>query len=187
MDQDNHRPGQKQLRAKRVSKEGLLANSQWVHGLAQQGDIFHGRPAETPTKQYIQVLTDILNALGWNSGLCTATRSLAEDAWWNEMLDQANVMSTFQTLSATHQTNPEIKELFNRARLCSPGLALPCKFEPDDRFHQYQANGLSPYTVRCANTGCRHKLARVALVQWIATLVDEGLFSSHELDLMVGA
>lgn len=187
MNQNNQRPGRKQLRAKLVSKEGLLANGHWVYGLAQQGDIFQGRPAEKPSKQQIQVLTDILNALGWNSGLRTATKSLAEDAWWNDTLNQADVMSTFRTLSAAHQTDLEIKELFNRARLCSPGLALPCKLQPDDRSHRYQANGLSPYTVRCASTGCRHKLARVALVQWIATLVDEGLFSLDELDTMAGA
>jgi prenyltransferase beta subunit len=40
---------------------------------------------------------------------------------------------------------------------------------------------------RCVNTGCRHKLPRVALVQWIATLVDEGLFSLDELDAIAGA
>jgi hypothetical protein len=67
---------------------------------------------------------------------------LAEDAWWNDVVDQASVTSSFRTISAAHQTDPEIKELFNRARLSSSNLALTCKFEPYNRSHRYQANGL---------------------------------------------
>jgi hypothetical protein len=171
------------LQAKLVTKEGLIANALWVYQQAEHGGRFNGRSGDKPTKRQIQTLIDVLNAVGWNTGLRTATKSAAEDAWWNETITE--VSSTFETLTLAHPTDVHTRELFNRARRCSPFAALPCKLAPDDRSHRYQGNGSR--SVRCSNDHCKNTLSRTSLIKWISDLVDQGLFTLEDLDGMAGA
>lgn len=64
------------LSAKTVTKEGLLANANWVYAKATNGEIFMGRGADKPTPNQIKALSDVFNALGWNAGLRRPTKSL---------------------------------------------------------------------------------------------------------------
>jgi len=74
----NHR-----LSAKVVERKAFVDNANWVYQQAQLGGVFLGGQDTEPSWQQIQVLTDVFNALGWNNGLGTATKSMLPDAWWN--------------------------------------------------------------------------------------------------------
>ena len=111
-----------------------------------------------------------MNALGWNPGLRTATKSLAGDAWWNAPVPAQDTV--FLELSELCQTDQEIKELFQAARRVGRRpQCLPCKRQPDDPSHRYQVHARHPFGLRCGFKACSHKLAGAAVVQWIAELV----------------
>lgn len=157
------------LSAKVVERGAFLENANWVYQQAQLGGIFLGGHDIKPTRQQIQALTDVFNALGWNNGLRTATKSLAADAWWNSSPTSAPTL--FGSLSQHYQTDEEIKELFQLARANSGTDGLPCKRQPEDRHHRYQVNSQQPFRIRCCVHGCYHKLQRAAIIHWIAELV----------------
>jgi hypothetical protein len=69
--------------AKLVHREAFLDNAHWVYEQAVLGKVFQGQAGDRPTKPQLQPLTDILNALGWNGGLRSPTKSLVDDALWN--------------------------------------------------------------------------------------------------------
>jgi hypothetical protein len=164
-----------------VSRNGLLANSNWVYQQATEAKLFDGAGSRKPSQRQIQALTDILNAIGWNSGLRKPTRLHNADAWWND--HQITVTSVFQQLSQTFQTDEDIGRLFQSARASSQGNALPCKAHPGDNAHQYQKHSKQPYRVWCSKGDCQHKLQRAALIKWIAHLVDTGLIQKESLGL----
>jgi hypothetical protein len=170
------------LSANLVSREGLLANANWVYQQAVQADVFRGRGGDTPTKPQIQALTDILNALGWNSGLRSPTKSLDPDAWWHSTpsTDRSEV---FQQLSERYQTDDQIMELFEAARGSAHPYALACKAQPGNPDHRYQVHARSPFRVRCSHRDCHHKLQRTALVHWIAELLQGGVIDGTGLGL----
>jgi len=44
----------------------------------------HNRAAaDKPSKEQIQAMVDKLNALGWNAGIRTSSKSIDFDAWWH--------------------------------------------------------------------------------------------------------
>lgn len=63
-----------------VPKDALLANANWVFQQAQEARLFNGSNNDKPTKIQLQALTDIMHALGWNSGLRRLTKSLNKTA-----------------------------------------------------------------------------------------------------------
>jgi len=69
--------------AQLVTREGLLANANWVYNQAVQSNVFVGAAANRPSKEQIQAIVDKLNALGWNAGIRRPTESLDPSAWWN--------------------------------------------------------------------------------------------------------
>jgi hypothetical protein len=66
-----------------VDRAAFLDNANWVHQQAISAKVFRGQAGDKPSKQQIQALTDILNALGWYGGLRSPTKSLRPNAWWN--------------------------------------------------------------------------------------------------------
>jgi hypothetical protein len=170
------------LTAQLVTREGLLANANWVYNQAAQSNIFAGAAADTPSKEQIQAIVDILNALGWNAGIRRPTKSLDPNAWWHLVpsTDRANV---FRQLIENCQSDDEIREIFLQAKESAEYHALPCKEEPGNPGHRYQVHSRSPFRVRCSSAGCGSKLQRSALLHWIAELVQTGVVSGAGLGL----
>ena len=170
------------LTAKLVTREGLLANANWVYNQAAQSDVFTGAAANKPSKEQIQAIVDILNALGWNAGIRRPTKSLDPNAWWHATpsTDRANI---FRQLITNYQSDDQIRELFQRAKENAEFHALPCKEEPGDQDHRYQIHNRSPFRVRCSDKDCGSKLQRSALIHWIAELVQSGVVSDAGLGL----
>jgi hypothetical protein len=106
-----------------------------VYQQAVVGNIFRGQAGDKPSKQQVQALTDILNALGWNGGIRSPTKSLAAHAWWNLSPDAAPTL--FNNLSEIYQTDDQIRALFQLARAHSTGDGLPSKNHPNDQHHRY--------------------------------------------------
>ena len=158
------------ISARIVPRTAFLDGANWVYHQAQVSEVLHGSNGSKPTKQQVQVLTDVMNALGWNPGLRTATKSLAGDAWWNAPVPAQDTV--FLELSELCQTDQEIQELFQAARRVGRRpQCLPCKRKPDDAAHRYQVHARHPFGLRCGFKACSHKLAGAAVVQWIAELV----------------
>ncbi|RSH83632.1 hypothetical protein EHS25_005536 [Saitozyma podzolica] len=132
------------ISAKLVEREAFLENANWVYQQAVVGNIFRGQAGDKPSKQQVQALT--LNGLGWNGGISSPTRSLAAHAWWNLSPDAAPTL--FNNLSEIHQTDDQIRELFQLARANSTGDGLPCKAHPNHQHHRYQVNNGQPFRIR---------------------------------------
>lgn len=169
-----------QLSVRLIPRDQLLANANWVYQQAYNAEVFYGNNNDRPSKVQIQALTDIMNALGWNSGLRRPTRSLSNNAWWNQQpgnLDQ----DLFQVLSRLYQTDEEIGTLFDKAKTLAG--YIPCKAHPSNQSHRYQRNNRSPFRVRCCVVGCYNRLQRSAIIHWIAQLVyDNWIHQSALLD-----
>jgi hypothetical protein len=169
------------LSAKVVDRAAFLENANWVHEQAVLGRVFQGQAGDRPTRQQLQALTDILNALGWNGGLRSPTKSLAANAWWN--MSPTAVPTLFNILSEIYQTDDQIKALFQLARANSTGDGLPCKAHPNNQHHRYQVNNGQPFRIRCCMHGCYHKLQRAAIIHWIAELVNYNMVDGSKLGL----
>jgi hypothetical protein len=168
------------LSAQLVTREGLLANANWVYQQAAQANIFEGRGSDRPTREQVQALTDILNSLGWNSGLRSPTKSMNPEAWWHST-PSTDRSAIFQHLMSTYQSDEDILRMFETARDGAHPYAVPCKLAPGDSSHRYQIHERSPFRVRCSNRDCRHKLQRTALVHWVAELVQGGVIDGSGL------
>ena len=113
---------------------------------ADQARIFGGVPNNRPSKQQIQTLIDILNALGWNMGLRAPTKSLEPEAWWN--MSPTSAATIFNKLSDRYQTNEGVRELFTLARdSCTTGVGLPCMHAKDNSAHRYQVDNRAPFRI----------------------------------------
>jgi hypothetical protein len=171
----------KLISAKVVDRQAFLDNANWVIQQANSAKVFRGQGANKPTKQHIQALTDILNALGWNSDLRTPTKSLRPNAWWN-MVEPA-APSLFGTLAELYQTDNQNRALFELARANSSEGGLPCKSQPNNPTHRYQVNNSRPFRIRCCTPGCYHRLQRASVIQWIADLVNHGVIDGAVLEV----
>jgi hypothetical protein len=162
------------LTAKLVTRDGLLANANWVYGCAYGAGLFKGAGSDKPDKRTLQALTDVLNGLGWNSGVRPATKSLAQKAWWRD-LDPIAGSDAFVRVSTSASTDQEIYDFFQRARNASHNGTIPCKAQPGNPTHRYQVHNRAPFRVRCSNGTCGSKLQRGALLHWLAELHGQGL------------
>jgi hypothetical protein len=169
------------ISTKVVEREAFLENVNWVYQQAILGKVFQGQASDKPSKQQIQALTDILNALGWNGGFRSPTKSLAASAWWNQ--SPAAAPTLFNILSEIYQTDDQIRALFQLARANSTGDGLPCKNQPNNHLHRYQVNNGQPFRIRCCMHGCYHKLQRAAIIHWIAELVNHNVVDGSKLGL----
>ncbi|GFZ50325.1 hypothetical protein JCM24511_08082 [Saitozyma sp. JCM 24511] len=167
------------ISAKLVEREAFLENANWVYQQAVVGNVFRGQAGDKPSKQQVQTLTDILNALGWNGGIRSPTKSLAAHAWWNLSPDAAPTL--FNNFSEIYQTDDQIRALFQLARANSTGDGLPCKAHPDHQHHRYQVNNGQPFRIRCCMHGCYHKLQPAAIIHWIAELVNYNVVDGSKL------
>ncbi|GFZ43061.1 hypothetical protein JCM24511_00779 [Saitozyma sp. JCM 24511] len=170
------------LTANLVTREGFLANANWVYQQAAQANIFQGRAADAPSKAQIQALIDILNGLGWNGGIRSPTKSLDPNAWWH-CTPSTDRSAILQELSKRYQSDEEITDLYEQARGSSHPYTLPCKAQPGNPDHRYQVHHRAPFRVRCSQRQCQHKLQRTALVHWIAELIQGGVIDGTALGL----
>jgi len=143
--------------------------------------MFVGAASDKPSKQQAQAIVDILNALDWDDGITRPSKSLDPDALWlsTPSTDRAVI---YQELLERHQTDQEIRILFDKAREAGPHFGLPCKSKPGNPEHRYQVHSKSPFRVRCASLDCGSKLQRTALVHWIAELVQGAVLSADVLE-----
>jgi hypothetical protein len=141
------------LSAKVVDRAAFLDNANWVYQQAVSGKVFQGQAGDRPSKQQVQALTDILNALGWYGGIRSPTKSLAVSAW---NMSPTAVPTLFNILSEIYQTDDQIRALFQLARANSTGDSLPCKAHPNNQHHRYQVNNGQPFRIACtaAITSC---------------------------------
>jgi hypothetical protein len=61
--------------------------------------------------------------------------------------------------------------------------ALPCKEEPLNPSHRYQAHKRTPFQARCSSEGCGSKLQRSASIHCCAELEQSGLVNEAGLGL----
>jgi len=157
------------LKVRLITKKGLLDNANWVYHQADQLGQFEGDSNQRPSGIQVKALTDVMNGLGWNSGLRKPSKSLDPNAWWFDD-DHTNLPEIFQSLANDFHTDEQIGRLFKMAR--DAAGQIPCKKYPNNIDHRYQVNNQSPFRVRCCMPGCYHRLARSAILHWIATLVE---------------
>ena len=166
------------LKARLVTKKGLLDNANWVYHQADQLGEFEGDSNRRPSGIQVKALTDVMNGLGWNAGIRKPSKSLDPNAWWYDN-DHTNLPEIFQSLANDFHTNEQIGQLFNMARDATG--QIPCKDFPDNPDHRYQVNDQSPYWIRCCMPECYHRLSRTAIVHWIATLVEDEVIDGESL------
>jgi hypothetical protein len=168
------------LSARLISKRNLLDNANWVFQKAADIGILDGGSNNRPTQVQIQVLTDILNAVGWNGGIRRPTKSLHPRAWWNTVdAPPSTTAVLLHQLNEMCQSDADFKRLYLKAR--AQKGCIPCKTEPDNPQHRYQSNNPSPFRVRCGARGCNNKLQRSSLIMWIITLVEEEFLDGDAL------
>lgn len=164
-----HEPGphaRKTVSARLLPRQAFLDNALWVQQQATDLKIFLGDSNARPSSQQLRVLTDILNAVGWNN------------AWCNHDCSKTDP-TLYQSLCEICQTDRAIKDLFNTAR--SMVGAIPCQRHPKNIRHRYQINKTAQFRLRCCFAECYHKLQRTAIIQWIATLASEEVLDVEAL------
>jgi hypothetical protein len=169
-----HGPGphaRKTIAARLLPREAFLENAFWIQQQAVDLNLFQGDSGAKPSRQQLRALTDILNAVGWNNGLRSPTKSLESKAWWNNNINKTDP-TLYQTLCTLCPKDKQIKELFETAR--SIMKAVPCKRHPTNARHRYQSNSQEPFRIRCCFADCYHKLQTTAIIQWIAVLASDG-------------
>ena len=134
-----------------------------------------------PSKQHIQALTDILNALGWNGGPAHSDKVTASQ----RLVEHGGTCcpDSLRHAGEIYQTDDQIRALFELARANSCRDGLPCKSQPNDPSHRYQVNNGRPFRIRCCMHGCYHRLQRAAIIHWIAELVNHGVIDGANLGL----
>jgi len=176
-----HGPGphaRKTVSARLLPRQAFLDNALWIQQQATDLNIFLGDSNAKPSSRQLRALTDILNAVGWNNGLRSPSKSLDRKAWWNNDCNKTDP-TLYQSLCEICQTDSQIKDLFNTAR--SMMVALPCQRHPSNQRHRYQINNTEPFRLRCCFADCYHKLQRTAIIKWISVLVLDGLLDGNVL------
>jgi hypothetical protein len=107
-------------------KTFLKTNATWIQRKAADDELLDVNHNAKPTRVQIQVLTYILNSVGWNNGLWPPTKSLKMEAWWNESAAPPTAPGLLlDQLKGRCQIDAQIRELFELARRL--GGTLPCK------------------------------------------------------------
>lgn len=166
------------LKARFITKKGLLDNANWIYHQADQLGKFAGNNNGRPSGLQVKALTDLMNGLAWNLGLRQPSKSMDPNAWWYEG-DHENTAEIYQSLANNFHSDEEIGRFFTFAR--NAAGHVPCKDFPDDPTHRYQVNNRSPYRIRCCMPGCLNRLARTSAVHWIAMLVEQGVIDGESL------
>jgi hypothetical protein len=168
------------LSARLVTRENLLANANWIYQKAINDNLFTGANGSKPTSVQVKVLADVYNALGWNPGSRTSTKSLDPTAWWMVTPAPASeVTELLHSLNTSCQSDEHIRLLFTVAR--TQNGSIPCKKKPTNARHRYQINNPAPFIIRCGYTGCNSKLQRSAVIQHIAGLVESAAMDKDTL------
>ena len=83
-----------------VTKDGLLANADWVYRQATLANAFTGANTSSSTTGQVPAMTDALAAFGWNAGKRRPTKSGADNAWW--IMDDPREEDEATILAALH-------------------------------------------------------------------------------------
>ena len=165
------------LKATLVTKDGLLANADWVYRQHTLADLFHGSANSRPTRLQVQVMTDVLAGFGWNAGKRRPTRSLAGNAWWiMEEREDTEQSSTLARLQAKYNSAPAKVRLVEQIRLHNSKY-VPCRLYPDDPKHHYTfASKKPPFRLRCVP--CKSHLTGGEALKWFAQMFATGRLPS---------
>jgi hypothetical protein len=167
--------GAYKLTVTHVTKDGLLANADWVYRQHTLADPFHGTGNSRPTKRQVQIMSDVLAGFGWNAGKRRPTKSLAADAWWwiDRTVETMHGvrLSLLADLQAKYTSAPAKVRLIHHVRQHHSNY-LPCQLYPADPKHRYNVVNQSPFRLRCPK--CKSHLTSAAAMQWIAQLLMDG-------------
>lgn len=171
-------PGNDHLRlvAKFTTQGTLLANANWMYKKAMATGNFNGRDVNAPSSDAVQVMIDLLAALGWNSGKRDPTNANSLDAWWVDEEAGADT-SELAILAHINHKFPTIKaklELLNLFRQHSQYGYLPCRNHPDDSTHRYQVHEKNNFRLRCGKSRCHNHMKAGEAMAWIADLAGSG-------------
>ena len=177
------------LKATVFTKEGVLANADWMHQKAILAHSFIGDNNAKPSGLQVQAMTDVLASFGWNAGKRRPTKSMSPTAWWIQGEPEGDDES--RLLAAIHikYNSPPTKYRLLQSVRQHHGGHLPCKLYPADTRHRYHVVSKVPIRLRCPV--CRHNLNSGEIMKWMASLMVWGripraaanLDTEHDMDL----
>ena len=161
------------LNATLVTKDGLLANADWVYRQHTLANPFEGSANSRPTKLQVRIMTDVLCGLGWNAGKRRPTKSMAGDAWWIKAKPKETEHTRILAdLQAKYNSAPAKVRLVEQVRRHC-GKTMPCIQYPDDPKHRYIfASKKPPFRLRCPE--CKSHLTSGEAMKWIAEMIATG-------------
>ena len=139
-----HIPDSNRLKKTAVSKDGLLANADWVYRQCTLAQPFTGTNGSRPSVRQVQMMSDVLAAFGWNAGKRRLTNSLAPNAEWimEEPGDDAEgaVLAAIQTKF----NSPMTKARLAAAIWQRHSEYIPCRVNPTDAKQRHHVHSRSP-------------------------------------------
>ena len=148
-----------QLRITTITKADYLANFKHLLAKAEMVRTFHGDNNARLRVHKKQTISDLFNALGWNTGRIKATAFNAADAWWldeDEEVVQPALPAPEQEperpqLSLDHIKGvPAMKALFLAVR-----GQLPCYSCPDPGYTYIWDGHVKQFRLKCAKCGSK--------------------------------
>ena len=160
------------LNATVVSKDGLLANADWVFRQCTLAQALTGTDRTRPSSRQVQMMSDVLAAFGWNAGKRRLTKSLAPNAWW--IMDERGDGAEGSVLAAiqTKYNSPATKSKLAAAIRRHHSNYIPCRVHPTEPKHRYHVHSRSPFRLRCPL--CGSHLTSGEAMKWFAQLIATG-------------
>ncbi|RXK34629.1 hypothetical protein M231_08115 [Tremella mesenterica] len=123
-------------------------------------------------------MIDVLAAVGWNAGLRAPTKSMSEDAWWKENIQNSEEDTSEDTILTFfrehYKTSLELRALLKDLRKTTVGKYIPCQVNPNDSRHRYHLHGQGDFRLRCHEKTCQHHLRGQEALKWFAALAVDG-------------
>lgn len=167
-----------------VTKEGLLSNANWVHHQAEQAGIFLGRDSNAATPLQVQIITDVLSALGWHGRGKAPMKSMMRSAWWRttrQEEDKTPNSGTLEKLYGLFPTDSDQLRLVKILRTRGKAGYFPCRKAPEDPSHRYWSKAKAPPRWYCKT--CHDNLPLGQAMRWIAQLVKDEWILPQQLGL----
>lgn len=174
------------LEVRTVTKEGLLANANWVYRQAVSLGTFQGGNSVAASPLQKRIAHDVFCSFGWNAGRARLTKSDASDAWWmnsdsiEEPSEDLSVLSDLERLYPTHTAKVR---LVSTIRSQGKGKYFPCRQSPADPRHRYFSKQKNPPRWQCGNANCKDNLPLGQAMSWIAQLVVDGWVDRQAIGL----
>jgi len=141
------KPLQLQLLTVRVSD--MLQNVRHLYSIASAHSTMSKRDRTAPTELAKKMIADLLNSLGWNTGLRQPTRWNNNFAWWIRAASAPTVVSN-QVAEATIPPTVDVPKLFQAIR-----LHFPCRDCEKEGSRYHSVGGRQRFVLRCSDCGKR--------------------------------